>query len=55
MTTPFLITTTVIFFVLSAIWKKHDWLNLSLKLIFGGMMLWSAFLCLVQLGYIVHI
>lgn len=47
--------TTLLFWTLFLVWKKEDWVNLWLKVIFFLMAGWSTFNLMTAAGYIVKI
>lgn len=51
--TTFLIVSTVLFSLLFLIWKSSDWVNVFIKVLFFGMMLFGIFFTFQALGYIV--
>lgn len=51
----FPITATLMFLFLFVIWRRIDWFNATLKLIFIVLAIWGGFESLHALGYIVQV
>jgi len=51
----YLLTSSIIFFLLGITWKKSDWYNLIAKVIMIVLAIWGFILYLKEIGYLIKV